>query len=155
VADGGWILKNNAGFLRGNVSLVIFLPAVMFLGGTASVLSSTHVIHDVLGGDSRPVSYLRVLLKELVVGICLGALSGVILALFSLLLQEGAGTAWAVGTACLATVFFAACIGTSLPFVLSRMGGDPARASEPLLATIMDIISILIYLSLGFILINV
>ncbi len=49
----GWILKANAGFLRENISLVIFLPAVMFLGGTASVLSSTHVIHDVLGDDSR------------------------------------------------------------------------------------------------------
>lgn len=151
----GWILMNNEDFLSGNVSLVIFMPAVMFLAGTASVLSSTHVIYDVLGGDSRPVSYLRVLLKEMAVGICLGSLSGVILGLISLLLGEGAGIAWAVGFSCLAAVLFAACIGTSLPFVLERMGGDPARASEPLLATIMDILSILIYLSLGFLLVNV
>ena len=76
-------------------------------------------------------------------------------ALRSLLLGEGAGIAWAVGVSCLAAVLFASCIGTSLPFVLARMGGDPARASEPLLATIMDILSILIYLSLGYLFINV
>lgn len=151
----GWILMNNEDFLSSNVSVIIFMPAVMFLAGTASVLSSTHVIYDVLAGDSRPVSYLRVLLKEMAVGICLGTLSGVILGLISLLLGEGAGIAWAVGISCLAAVLFAACIGTSLPFVLDRMGGDPARASEPLLATIMDILSILIYLSLGFLLVNV
>ncbi len=151
----GWILKNNVDFLQGNISLVVLMPAVMFLGATASVLSSTHVIYDVLGGDSRPVSYLRVLFKEMAVGACLGALSGVVLALFSLLFEEGAGNAWAVGVSCLAAVLFASCIGTSLPFVLERMGGDPARASEPLLATIMDILSILIYLSVGFVLVNV
>jgi magnesium transporter len=150
----GWILKVNVGFLRENISLVIFLPAVMFLGGTASVLSSTYIIHDVLGDDSRDVSFFRVLMREVVVGIVLGTLSGVVLALFTLLLQGDAGIAWAVGTSCLATVFLAACIGTSLPLVLERMGGDPARASEPLLATIMDIVSILVYLSLGFLLVN-
>jgi magnesium transporter len=150
----GWILKNNDDFLRGNISLVVLMPAVMFLGATASVLSSTHVIHNVLGGDSRPVSYLRVLLREMTVGACLGTLSGVILGLCSLLLGEGAGNAWAVGVSCLAAVLFASCIGTSVPFVLLRMGGDPARASEPLLATIMDILSILIYISLGFVLVN-
>jgi magnesium transporter len=150
----GSVLEANAGFLKEHLSLVFFLPAVMLLGGTASALSSTRVIREAQEGEGGTPSPAGALAREVMAGLLLGAAAGLPLGLFSLLLQGEAETAWAVGFSCLGAVLLSSCLGSLLPLALKRLGRDPARASEPLVAACVDVFSVALFLAIGYLMLG-
>ncbi len=146
----GLILRSYSTFLQGNFSLILFFPAVMFIGGTASVLSSTNIIHRVLSEEASTVSFTGALLQELLHGVVLGALSALVLSLIAWGWEGEARVSWAIAISTFFSVVLASILGAVLPWSLKKTGADPAKASEPLMSTVMDLFSLLIYLNIAF-----
>ncbi|MFY9402903.1 MAG: magnesium transporter [Candidatus Omnitrophota bacterium] len=141
----GFILQRFQFAIQRCIALSFFLPMLVDTGGNAGTQSSTIVIRSLAVGEIRVGDFFRVVLRESMLGIFLGA----ILALASILrvfFQEyNWSLSFSVGISMGLTVTISAIIGASLPILLKRIKLDPALMSGPLLTTIIDILGIIIY----------
>lgn len=130
--------------------LVTFIPMLTDTGGNAGSQSSTMVIRGMAIGEIGPGDFFRVLWKEvrvsLVVGVALSAAN------FARLMIQYPGQiqmALAVSLAMLATVIMSKAIGGMLPMIAKSLHMDPAIMAAPLITTIVDAVSLIIYFSLA------
>ena len=110
--------------------LTFFIPLLIASGGNVGSQSATLMIRALATGDVKLTQWFRVLSKELLVGLAIGAtmgLAGGLLGLF----QGGYQIGVVVGLAMVAVVLVSNIMGVALPFVLLRVGLDPAVASSP------------------------
>jgi magnesium transporter len=123
---------------------VLFLPLVLASGGNAGSQSATLVIRALaLGQLNRETQYL-IGRRELLTGLALGgtmALMGFTFARFYVPTVDAAVVAATVAL----VVTFGTVNGTLLPIVLKQMGMDPALMSNPLIASLSDMLGVLIY----------
>jgi len=145
----GGILRAYSKTLQEHIALVFFIPVVLAVGGTVSLQSATHMAVDVLGRGGGRRYFARAVLGETFIGAAIGIFSGVAISLFAWAMEGNTRLGLVVGVAVVCTVFLAALTGSLLPLALKVAGKDPARASEPLLATMMDIIGLGIYFLIG------
>jgi magnesium transporter len=142
--------------------LSFFIPLIISSGGNSGSQATTLVIRAMALGEVTLRDWSRVMRREITTGIGLGG----ILAVLGLL-RGSIGTAlgdtyaeyWlriglTVGISLFAVVVWGTTIGSMLPFVLRRLGFDPASASAPFVATIVDVTGLVIYLSLATILLT-
>lgn len=130
-----------------------FIPMLMGTGGNSGSQSSTAVIRSLSLGDSAPRDIFRILWKEIRVAVlCGAALAGVnfvkMLLVDRLLLGRPDVTVAVAATVSLSLVFviiFAKSVGSTLPLAAERVGIDPAVMASPLISTITDTVSLLIY----------
>lgn len=139
--------------------LVAFVPMLMGTGGNCSSQSSTMVIRGLALGEIRFRDFFRVLFKELRISL----LVGVILALVNagrvylmyghdaeVLSQVGLGRLAVIsGLSLIGTVILAKCIGCILPMLAKKCRLDPALMAAPLLSTILDTCSVLIFFNIA------
>lgn len=130
------------------VALVFFLPLLIGSGGNAGSQAATLVIRSMALGEVELRDYARVLWKELSVGLGLGLTMAAAVFLLAWY-RSGAAIAMVVATAMVAIVLLGSLIGISLPFVLRRCGLDPATASGPLVASMADILGVVLYLGIA------
>ena len=134
--------------------LVAFIPMLMGTGGNSGAQASTAVIRSLSLGDTEPKDALRVIWKEwrvsLLCGLTLGVINfGKMLLVDGILLGNAAITVAVAATVSLSVVFivmFAKVIGSLLPIVAERVGVDPAVMANPLISTLTDAVSLLIYI---------
>lgn len=141
-------LAANEEALSASVSLAFFLPLLLGTGGNSGSQVATMMVRALVTEDIHLNFWWRAILKELAVGLLLG----IGLALISAALgyyRGGAETALVVGASMLAIVTVANLVGVSLPFLLTKMGIDPTLASNPLIATICDVIGITVYFTVA------
>ena len=130
--------------------LVTFMPMLTDTGGNAGSQSSTLIIRGMAVGEIRARDLPRVLWKELRVSLIVGvALSAVNYARLLLTYPGQAGMALTVALSMLATVVMAKTIGGMLPILAKALHADPAIMAAPLITTIVDALSLLIYFSLA------
>ncbi|HPH69411.1 MAG TPA: magnesium transporter, partial [Kofleriaceae bacterium] len=138
--------------------LAIFIPLIISGGGNSGSQASTLVIRAMALGELRPADWWRVIRKELVVGTALGALLAVIVGIRVLLWGVfglgGYGPSYGyiattVAVSIGGVVLFGAIVGSMLPFVLRKLGADPASASGPFVATLVDVTGIVIYFTVA------
>lgn len=130
------------------VALVFFLPLIMASGGNTGSQSATLVIRGMALGDVCSSDYLRVAVRELSVAIGLGlSMAGAVFLLAWW--RSGIDVAQVVALSMIAIVLIGSLFGMSLPFVLRRVGLDPAAASAPLVTSVADISGVLIYLGIA------
>jgi magnesium transporter len=135
--------------------LALFLPLIISSGGNSGSQASTLVIRAMALGEVRGRDWWLVMRREIVIGLALGMLLGG-LAATRVLLWGAAGVYGAHWVMIGITVAFAVtgCVlwgtfaGSMLPFVLRKLGADPAHASAPLVATLVDVSGIIIYFSI-------
>jgi magnesium transporter len=128
--------------------LTFFIPLLIASGGNAGSQSATLMIRALATGDVKLTQWFRVLAKELLVGLALGTtmgLAGGLLGLF----QGGYQIGVVVGLAMVAVVLVANIMGVALPFLLLRLGLDPAVASSPLITSIADATGLAIYFAIA------
>jgi magnesium transporter len=135
--------------------LTIFMPLIIASGGNSGSQASTLVIRAMAVDEVRLRDWWRVARRELATGLTLGAvLGGIGLARALLFPPAGAellpqATILLVGItiaiSLTGVVLFGTIAGSMLPFVLRRVGLDPASASAPLVATLVDVTGLLIY----------
>ena len=141
------------------VVLALFVPLIISSGGNTGSQATSLIIRAMALDEIRLGDWWRVALRELPNGLALGALLGVIgvariVAWQELGLYEYGPHVWplaiTVGLALLGVVTFGAMAGSMLPFVLRRFGFDPASASAPFVATLVDVTGLVIYFNVAF-----
>ena len=135
------------------VVLMLFVPMVISSGGNSGSQASTLVIRAMALGEVRPADIFRVVRRELVTGLALGGLLGV-LGVLRIVLWPSASESYTehyvlvglvIGASLVGVVLFGTLMGATLPFLLRRLGADPASASAPFVATLVDVTGLLIY----------
>lgn len=134
--------------------LVAFIPMLMGTGGNSGAQSATAVIRSLSLGDIEPKDALIVIWKEWRVAVLCGLTLSVVnfgkmLLLDHLILGNPAVTIWVAATVSLSIVFivmFAKLVGSLLPIGAERIGLDPAVMANPLISTLTDAVSLLIYI---------
>ena len=143
--------------------LIGFVPVIMGTGGNSGAQSSTAIIRSISLGDTEPADVLRVVWKEwrvsILCGVSLAAVNFVKMLLVDRLLMNNpevtVTVALTVSLAIVLTVMFAKVVGSSLPILAEKIGVDPAVVATPLITTISDAVSLLIYLEIARLLIHI
>jgi len=140
------IITHFEGLLSGAVVLTAFIPMLMDSAGNSGSQTSVTVIRNMALGEVELSDWLRVLFKELRVAV----LSGLALAAVNFLRMiffTSAGTmiALTVSVTLLCTVVIAMAVGCLLPMGAKKLGLDPAVMASPMITTIVDACSLLIY----------
>lgn len=139
------------------VVLALFVPLIISSGGNSGSQAATLVIRAMALGEVRLRDWLRVLLRESASGLALGAILATI-GLLRITLWEWAfgayGDHWGlialtVGLSLICVATWGTLIGSMLPFVLRSLGFDPASASAPFVATLVDVTGVIIYFSIA------
>ncbi len=144
------------------VVLSVFIPLIISSGGNAGSQASTLVIRALALGELKLVDWWRVVRREVVTGLAMGALLGVLgfgrVYLWELMFGSYGPHHLLVGMtvagSVLSVVVWGTLSGAMLPFLLRRVGLDPASASAPFVATLVDVFGIVIYFSLASVLLR-
>jgi magnesium transporter len=127
-------------------SALLYVPLLISAGGNSGSQSSTLIIRGLAIGEIKMSDWWRILLRELAMGVALGAIIAVI-AIGRVLMYPDQSALFAITVG--VTVFFiiiAGCtVGSMLPLVLKRFGVDPATSSTPFIASLVDTIGVVIY----------
>jgi magnesium transporter len=138
--------------------LALFLPMIVSTGGNSGSQASTLVIRAMALGEIRPADWWLILKRELLTGFALGSVLGALallrVALWGSLGWGGYGQhflelAIVAGLSVIGCVLCGTLAGAMLPFVLRKFGQDPASASAPFVATLVDVSGILIYFAIA------
>jgi magnesium transporter len=135
--------------LAGALALVFFVPLIISSGGNSGSQSATLITRALAVGDVELRDALRVLTREGLQGLALGAFLGVFGFIRVILGGEPTSFAIVVGVTLLAVVITGTLVGATLPLVFTRLGFDPAIASSPFVASFVDVVGILIYFSVA------
>ena len=148
------ILTSFEDMLAVQAGLVAFIPMLMGTGGNSGAQASTAVIRSLSLGDTEPRDALRVMWKEWRVSILCGLTLAVVnffkmLLLDGLILRNDSVTVAVAATVSLSVLFivmFAKVVGSALPILAEKLGVDPAVMANPLISTVTDAVSLLIYI---------
>ncbi len=130
------------------VALVFFLPLLIACAGNAGAQSATLMVRALATGDVELGDWLWLLGRELAVAVALGVTLAVGVSALGLL-RGGPAVAVVVAATTVLVVILGSLTGMSLPFLLSRLGLDPAAASAPLVTSIADVFGVMIYLAIA------
>jgi magnesium transporter len=140
------------------VVLSMFIPLVMSSGGNSGSQATSLIIRALALREVRLGDWWRIAFRELPTGLILGAILGVIgftrIEIWQRIHLYDYGphhvlVAVAVGGALVGIVAFGSLAGSMLPFVLKRLGFDPASASAPFVATLVDVTGLIIYFTVA------
>jgi magnesium transporter len=143
--------------VRETAVLAAFIPMIISSGGNSGSQAATLVTRAMALREVRSRDWLRVLSKESVMGLTLGLVLGS-LGLIRILFWPGGADSFgedyvrlgaAVSTSILGVVLWGTLSGSMLPFALRRLGADPASASAPMVATVVDLVGLLIYFNVA------
>jgi magnesium transporter len=138
-------------------ALAIFIPLILSSGGNSGSQAATLVIRALTVGEVRLRDWWRVARREMAAGLTLGAVLG-LLGFGRIMLAAAFGVdydtqnlllAWVIAASLIGVVVWGTLVGSMLPFALDRLGLDPASASGPLVATLSDVMGLLIYFSIA------
>jgi len=126
------------------IILSVFIPMLIGSGGNAGAQSATMIVRALATGDVEVNEWFKTFGKEMLVGLTLGVTMGITGFIIGYM-KGGLDIAIIIGFTMLAIILVANLIGVALPFILTRMGLDPAVASSPLIASIVDATGLFIY----------
>ena len=137
------------------VVLALFVPLIISSGGNSGSQATSLVIRAMALGELRLRDWFRVIRRELGAGLALGSILGSIGLVRILLWQVFFKTygehyllvGLTVALSLVGVVTFGTFAGSLLPFLLRRLGFDPASASAPFVATLVDVTGLIIYFS--------
>lgn len=138
--------------------LALFIPMIISSGGNSGSQAATLIIRAISTDDISLSDWFKVFKKEFMSGLLLGAIIGflgTIVIAFWMVLRGDPFTlavglqALTVGLSLLCVVMFGNMSGSMLPFLMSKLGLDPAVTSAPFVATLVDVTGIIIYFSIA------
>ncbi len=140
------------------VVLALFVPLIISSGGNSGSQASTLIIQAMAVGEIKITDWWRVLRREILSGLMLGFILGLI-GFFRIIIWNnffhtyGNHTtliAITVGVSLIGVVLWGTIAGSMLPIILKKLGADPATSSAPFVATLVDVTGLIIYFSLAF-----
>lgn len=142
-------LQSHEGSFEKTTWLVLFIPLVISCGGNSGNQSATLVITAMATGDVHLRDWLRILRRELLMGMILGGFLSVCGFLAALIVAGKLGLGIIVALTLILVVMYGTLVGAMLPLFFKRVGLDPALMSNPFVAGIVDISGILIYMNVA------
>ena len=151
---GEMLTASTMGFFESQIAaavvLALFLPLIISSGGNSGSQASTLVIRAMALGEIKARDWWRVLGREIGVGVAMGLVLGLLGLLRIALFPDAYGEHFAllgvsVGISLVGVVLLGTVTGSMLPFLLRRLGLDPASASAPFVATLVDVAGLIIY----------
>lgn len=130
-------------------ALVIFIPLIMSAGGNVGSQSSALIIRAMAVGELELRDWARVMWREVRTGLVLGAVLGVMGVVRAALWGTGGRIALVVGLTFVGVVLWGAVVGSLFPLGLRRIGLDPATASSPFVASLVDVMGIVVYFNIA------
>jgi magnesium transporter len=135
------------------VVLALFVPLIISSGGNSGSQAATLVIRALALGEVGPSDWWRVMRREVIAGLALGAILGSIgflrITLWSAF-SDMYGEHWLlVALSLVGVVLWGTLSGSLLPLLLRRLGFDPAASSAPFVATLVDVTGLVIYFSVA------
>lgn len=128
--------------------LAAFIPMITGMGGNVGIQALSVSIRSIALGEARLGDYWRALRKELGVGIMNGVALGYLFGIIAYVMEQNIILGIITGTALAVNVLVAGILGGVLPFIIKRLGKDPAMITGPVLTTVSDITGVTIYLGL-------
>jgi magnesium transporter len=151
-------MQGYEGELEKAIVLTLFIPLIMSSGGNSGSQATSLLIRALALHELELKDWWRVALREIPNGLALGSMLGLVgvlrISLWQHLGLYDYGAHWplialTVGLALIGIVMFGSLTGSMLPFVLQRTGFDPASASAPFVATLVDVTGLVIYFSVA------
>jgi len=145
------------------VVLALFVPLIISSGGNSGSQASTLIIQAMAVGEITLKDWWRVMRREIVSGLLLGTVLGLIgffrIFAWHSFAPELYGIHWmaigvTVGVTLLGVVLWGTLSGSMLPMILKKLGADPAVSSAPFVATLVDVTGLIIYFSVAFLLLS-
>jgi magnesium transporter len=142
--------------------LVLFVPLIIASGGNSGSQAATLVIRALALGEVGLADWWRVIRREVIAGVVLGAILGSIgflrISIWSAF-SDVYGPYWlpvalTVSLALIGIVLWGTLVGSLLPFVLRRLGFDPATSSAPFVATLVDVTGLVIYFTVAMVILR-
>lgn len=140
------------------IVLTLFIPLIMSSGGNSGSQATSLLIRGLALREVKLGDWWRIALREAPTGLVLGTILGV-MAIIRITIWQLAGfhdygehwvlVALTVAAALVGIVTFGSLTGSMLPFILQRLGFDPASASAPFVATLVDVTGLVIYFSIA------
>ena len=127
----------------------VLRPLLIAAGGNSGSQSSTLVIRALAVGQIQTKDWWRVLLREVAQGLVLGAMLAVFGVARVLFAGDGTEFAFVIALTIMGIVLMGCVVGGMMPIILHRFGIDPATSSTPFIATLVDVLGIVIYLGLA------
>jgi magnesium transporter len=156
-------MQHFEGELEKAVVLTLFIPLIMSSGGNSGSQATSLIIRALALGEVKLRDWWRIALRELPAGLVLGAILGTIgfirIAVWQRAGFHDYGEHWVliaatVAGALIGIVTFGSVVGSMLPFALKRIGFDPATASAPFVATLVDVTGLIIYFSIAYVILR-
>lgn len=141
------------------VVLALFVPLIISSGGNSGSQASTLIIQAMAVGEITIGDWWRVLRREILSGLLLGTVLGIIgfirVSLWHSFFPEIYGEHWlmiafTVGFSLIGVVLWGTLSGSMLPIFLKKLGADPAVSSAPFVATLVDVTGLIIYFSFAY-----
>ena len=146
----GRIISHYEAALASYVVLTAFIPMLMDTGGNAGSQASVSIIRGLSLNEIDYSDTIKILFKELLVGILIGATLAVANFVKLLIIDRVSVTiAIVVCLTLIVTVIFAKLVGCSLPVLAKRLGFDPAVMASPFITTIVDALSLMMYFKIA------
>ena len=129
------------------VALAAFIPVILGMGGNIATQSSTIIVRGMATGRVNIGGEIKLIFKEIKVGLILGSLYGILLGVFAKFTFTSApdNLGFVVGLSICASMVVAATVGTIIPLILRKLDIDPAIATGPFVTTSIDILGVLFY----------
>ena len=144
------------------VVLSIFIPLIISSGGNSGSQAATLVIRAMAVGEITLSDWWRIMQREILSGLMIGVILG-LLGFFQVALLANFSTVinvhWlllgiTISLSIICIVLWGTLSGSMLPFILKRLGADPATSSAPLVTTIVDIVGLIIYFTVAIIILS-
>jgi len=133
--------------LETSVALAAFIPVIIGMGGNIGTQSSTIIVRGIATGRVGEGEELKLIFKEIQVGLILGVLYGILLGGFTYipLVDTTPYLGLIVGLSICSSMLIASCVGTVVPLIFRKINVDPAIATGPFVTTSIDIIGVTLY----------
>jgi magnesium transporter len=145
----GSIIDGFSATLEQVVALAFFMPMIAGMTGNTGTQSLAVVVRGLVSNDLDLKQVIKLVFRELWVGMIIGVTCAIMIAVIAFVWQENLTLGLVVGSSLLITLIIGTLAGTIIPLILYKFKVDPAVASGPLITTINDILSLLIYFGIA------
>jgi magnesium transporter len=145
----GSIISGFEGTLDNVVALAFFMPMIAGMTGNTGTQSLAVIVRGLISRDLDKKVVTKVVFRELGVGVTIGVTCAILISIIAYVWQGDLILGMVVGASLFITLIIGTMAGTIIPLILYKLNIDPAIASGPLITTVNDILSLLIYFGIA------
>ena len=145
----GSIMHNFNSLLEKVIMLVFFIPVIIAIAGNVAIQSATVIVRGLALGEAKRSRLFNNTMREVGVGVMVGLFCSIISGVGAGLFIHDASLGIVIGISMMCAITLASFNGVMIPLFCNFIGIDPAIVSGPFITTLNDVLGVLIYLSIG------